>query len=245
MFEDSLVESGGRLRTRQGRTTTVAFVLEILFIGILVLLPLIFTEALPTKQLMTMLTAPPPPPPPPPPPAAAPVVVKKIQSELDNGQLRTPTAIPKKVQMIKEDEPPPSAGPAGVVGGVPGGVPGGAMGGVLGSVMSSVPTAVPKAATPQRVRVSQGVSQGLLIHKVQPSYPPLARQARIQGTVVLQALIGKDGNIQNLHVVSGHPMLTNSALEAVKEWKYKPYYLNGEPVEVETTINVNFTLSGE
>jgi len=115
---------------------------------------------------------------------------------------------------------------------------------VLGSVMS-VPTAVPKVATPQRVRVSQGVSQGLLIHKVTPQYPPLARQARIQGTVVLQAVIGKDGSIQGLHVVSGHPMLTNSALEAVKEWRYKPYYLNGEPVEVETTINVNFTLSGE
>jgi len=244
MFEDSLIESGGKLKTKRGATTIVSFIFELIFLGILVLLPLIFTEALPTKQLMTMLTAPPPPPPPPPPPAAAPVIVKKIQSELDNGQLRTPTAIPKKIQMIKEDETP-NVGPAGVVGGVPGGVPGGTMGGVLGSVMSSVPTAMPKAATPQRVRVSQGVSQGLLIHKVQPQYPPLARQARIQGVVVLQALIGKDGSIQNLHVVSGHPMLTNSALEAVKEWRYKPYYLNGEPVEVETTINVNFTLSGE
>ncbi len=243
MFEDSLSESGGKLKGKRGAVTTISFILELIFLGILVLLPLIFTEALPTKQLMTMLTAPPPPPPPPPPPAAAPKIVK-VQSELDNGQLRTPTAIPKKIQMIKEDEaPPPAVG--GVMGGVPGGVPGGTMGGVLGSVMSSVPMAVPKAATPQRVRVSQGVSQGLLIHKVQPQYPPLARQARIQGVVVLQALIGKDGSIQNLHVVSGHPMLTNAALEAVKEWRYKPYYLNGEPVEVETTINVNFTLSGD
>src|SRR5208283_3732702 len=245
MFEDSLVESGGRLKTRQEATTAVSFVLQMTLLGILVLLPLIFTEALPKQQLMTFLVAPPPPPPPPPPPAAAPVVVKKIQSELDNGQLRTPTAIPKKIEMIKEDEaPPPSSGVAGVVGGVPGGVPGGAMGGVLGSVISGVPAAVPKAATPQRVLVSQGVSQGLLIHKVQPTYPPLARQARVQGTVVLQALIGKDGTIQNLHVVSGHPMLTSSALEAVKQWRYKPYYLNNEPVEVETTINVNFTLAG-
>lgn len=243
MFEDSLVESGGRIKTRRGTTTLISFILEILFLGVLVLLPLIFTQALPTRELMTMLTAPPPPPPPPPPPAAAPVVVKKMQSELDNGQLRTPTAIPKKIEMIKEEEAPPSM--AGVVGGVQGGVPGGTMGGVLGSVMSSIPAAVPKVATPQRVRVSQGVSQGLLIHKVQPQYPPLARQARIQGVVVLQALIGKDGSIQNLHVVSGHPMLTNAALEAVKEWRYKPYYLNGEPVEVETTINVNFTLSGD
>jgi protein TonB len=244
MFEDSLMESGGRLKSKRGTTTVISFVLQILLIGVLVLLPLIFTEALPRQQLMTFLVAPPPPPPPPPPPAAAPVVVKKIQSELDNGQLRTPTAIPKKIQMIKEDEAPPSTGVAGVVGGVPGGVPGGSMGGVLGGVLSSAPVAVPKAATPQRVRVSQGVSQGLLIHKVQPSYPALARQARIQGVVVLQALIGKDGAIQNLHVVSGHPMLTGAALDAVKQWRYKPYFLNGEPVEVETTINVNFTLAG-
>src|SRR5271166_5688207 len=245
MFEDSLVESGGKLRTKRGATTVLSFVLQVLLIGVLVLLPLIFTEALPKQQLMTFLVAPPPPPPPPPPPAATPPVhVVKPQTELDNGQLRTPVAIPKKIEMIKEDEPPPSAGMAGVVGGVPGGVPGGAMGGVLGSVIGNVPATVPKAATPQRVRVSQGVSQGLLIHKVQPTYPPLARQARVQGTVVLQALIGKDGTIQNLHVVSGHPMLTSSALEAVKQWRYKPYYLNNEPVEVETTINVNFTLAG-
>jgi len=244
MFEDSLMESGGKLKSKRGVTTAISFVLQILLLIVLVLLPLIFTEALPRQQLMTFLVAPPPPPPPPPPPAAAPIVVKKIQSELDNGQLRTPTAIPKKIQMIKEDEPPPSTGVAGVVGGVPGGVPGGSMGGVLGGVLSSAPVAIPKAATPQRIRVSQGVSQGLLIHKVQPTYPPLARQARIQGTVVLQALIGKDGSIQNLHVVSGHPMLTGSALDAVKQWRYKPYYLNGEPVEVETTINVNFTLAG-
>src|SRR5271166_5626188 len=245
MFEDSLMESGGRLKTKRGVTTLISFVLQILLIGVLVLLPLIFTEALPKQQLMTFLVAPPPPPPPPPPPAAAPVHITKPQTELDNGQLRTPTAIPKKIEMIKEDEPPPSTGVAGVVGGVPGGVPGGAMGGVLGSVIGNVPTAVPKAvAPPQRVRVSQGVSQGLLIHKVQPQYPPLARQARVQGTVVLQAVIGKDGTIQNLHVVSGHPMLTASALEAVKQFRYKPYFLNGEPVEVETTINVIFTLAG-
>ncbi len=246
MFEDSLVESGGKLKSKQGATTVVSFILQILLIGVLVLLPLVFTEALPKQQLMTFLVAPPPPPPPPPPPAATPEikVVKKMTTDLDNGELRTPTKIPKKIQMIKEDEPPPSAGVAGVVGGVPGGVPGGAIGGVLGSVINSTPTAVPKVATPQRVRVSQGVSQGLLIHQVKPSYPPLARQARIQGTVVLQAVIGKDGSIQGLKVMSGHPMLAPAALEAVKQWKYKPYYLNGEPVEVDTTINVNFTLAG-
>ncbi len=243
MFEDSLMESGGRLKTKRGATTAVSFIIQICLVGVLVLLPLIFTEALPNQQVMSFLTAPPPPPPPPPPPAA-PLKVVKIQTELDNGQLRTPTAIPKKIQMIKEDEAPPSTGVAGVVGGVPGGVPGGSMGGVLGGVLSSTPVAVPKVATPQRVRVSSGVSQGLLVHKVQPLYPALAKTAHIQGTVVIQAVIGKDGTITNLHVVSGPPMLIQSAMEAVKQWRYKPYYLNGEAVEVDTTINVNFSLSG-
>lgn len=222
----------------------LSFVLQVVLVGILVLLPLIFTEALPKQQLMTFLVAPPPPPPPPPPPAVAPVHVVKPQSELDNGQLRTPTKIPKKIEMIKEDEAPPNAGVAGVVGGVPGGVPGGAMGGVLGSVIGNVPATVPKAATPTRIRVSQGVTQGMVIHKVLPQYPTLAKQARVQGTVVLAAVIGKDGTIQNLHVISGHPMLTGSALDAAKQWRFKPYYLNGEPVEVDTTINVVFNLSG-
>jgi len=199
---------------------------------------------LPKGQLMTFLVAPPPPPPPPP-PAAAPVhVVKQVQTDIVNGQLRTPTKIPQKVQMIKEDEAPPEMSSAGVVGGVPGGVPGGQMGGVIGGIISSTPVAVPKVATPTRVRVSQGVTQGLLIRKVQPTYPPLARQARIQGSVLLAAEISKDGSIENLHLISGHPMLAPAAIEAVKQWKYKPYILNGEPVEVETQITVNFTLSG-
>jgi periplasmic protein TonB len=170
--------------------------------------------------------------------------VKQVQTDIVNGQLRTPTKIPEKVQMIKEDEAPPPVMSAGVVGGVPGGIPGGQMGGVIGGIISSTPVAVPKVATPQRVRVSQGVTQGLLIRKIQPNYPPLARQARIQGSVLLQAEISKDGTIENLHLISGHPMLAPAAIEAVKQWKYKPYILNGEPVEVETQITVNFTLSG-
>ena len=246
MFEDSLLESGGRLRTKRGMTTTISFVLQICLVGVLVLIPLLYTEALPKQQLMTFLVAPPPPPPPPPPPAAVPQrVVKVVQTDIINGELRTPTKIPKKVEMIKEEEaPPPVMAAAGVVGGVPGGVPGGQMGGVIGGIISSTPVAVPKVATPQRVRVSQGVSQGLLIHRVQPMYPPLARQARIQGTVVLQAEISKDGSIENLRLISGHPMLAPSAIEAVKQWRYKPYFLNGEPVAVETQITVNFTLAG-
>ncbi len=101
---------------------------------------------------------------------------------------------------------------------------------------------VPNTVPPKRVKVSQGVTQGLLIHEVKPEYPALARSAGVQGTVVLQALITKDGAVQNLKVISGPPMLTNSALQAVSQWKYNPYRLDGEAVEAETTINVIFTL---
>ncbi len=100
-----------------------------------------------------------------------------------------------------------------------------------------------ESANPQMVKITEGVSQGLLLQQVRPVYPPLARQARIQGTVVLQVLIGKDGSIESLSLVSGHPMLAPAAMDAVKQWKYKPYSLNGEPVEVETTINVSFELA--
>ncbi len=245
MFEDSLLESGGRLKTKRGWTTSFGLLVQVGLLVLMVLMPLIFTEALPKQQLMTFLVAPPPPPPPPP-PAAAPVkIVKQIQTDIVNGELRTPTKIPQKVQMIKEDEaPPPVMASSGVVGGVPGGIPGGQMGGVIGGIISSTPVAVPKVATPQRVRVSQGVSAGLLVRRVQPNYPPLARQARIQGQVVLHAVISKDGSITGLTLISGHPMLAPAAIDAVKQWKYKPYLLNGEPVEVDTEVLVNFSLSG-
>jgi protein TonB len=244
MFEDSLIESGGKLKTKRGRTSVVAFVIEFMIIGVMVLIPLIFTEALPKGQMMFLLVAPPPPPPPPPPAAAAVQHVKVIQTDIVNGELRTPTKIPKTVKMIQEDEAPPAMASAGVVGGVPGGIPGGSMGGVIGSVLSSTPTVAPHIAAPQRVRVSAGVTNGLLVHRVNPVYPPLARQARIQGVVMLQAQISKDGSIENLQLISGHPMLAPAAIEAVKQWKYKPYLLNGEPVEVDTQVQVNFTLAG-
>jgi protein TonB len=245
MFEDSLIESGGKLKTKRGRTSFVAFLIEAMIVGVMILIPLIFTEALPKAMQTTFLVAPPPPPPPPPPAAAVVKIVKVIQTEIVNGELRTPTKIPQKVQMIKEDEaPPPAMASTGVVGGVPGGVPGGSMGGVIGSVLSSTPTVAPKIAAPTRVRVSSGVVSGLLVKKVNPNYPPLARQARIQGVVLLQAQISKDGRIENLQLISGHPMLAPAAIEAVKQWVYRPYLLNGEPCEVDTQIQVNFTLAG-
>ncbi len=244
MFEDSLIESSGRIKTKRGWTTLVSVVLQMIVVGILILIPLIYTEALPKQQLTSFLVAPPPPPPPPPPAAAVVQAVKVIQTDIVDGQLRTPTKIPQKIQMITEDEPPPAVASGGVVGGVPGGVPGGQMGGVLGGIISATPVAVPKVAAPSRVRVSQGVVQGNAISQPKPLYPQMARMARVQGTVVLQAVISKSGNIENLRVVSGHAMLQQSALDAVRQWRYRPYLLNGEPVEVETQITVNFNLAG-
>ena len=238
MFEDSLIESSGRIKTKRGWTTTLTIILQFMLVGVLILIPLIYTEALPKSLITTFLVAPPPPPPPPPP--ATPVRVTRIETELDNGALRTPTKIPEKIKIVKEEEAPPAG--AGVVGGVSGGVPGGGMGGVIGGLLGGTAN-IPKV-TLNRVRVSGGVVEGNLIHKVVPPYPPLAKTARIQGAVVLHAIISKQGNVENLNVMSGHPMLVQSALDAVKQWKYRPYILNGEPVEVETTITVNFNLTG-
>jgi len=249
MFSDCVLDFGDQ-KKRKAVATTTSFIVNCLAICVMLAVPLLFTEDLPKAQLLTFLMAPPPPPPPPPPAAAAEVkVVRQIQTDmLTSGQLRTPTKIPTKVQMIKEEEaPPPMAATSGVVGGVPGGIPGGQLGGVIGGIvsatsnLSSVPKFMP--ATPQRVRISQGVTKGLLVHRVEPTYPPLARSARVQGEVILSAIISASGEIENLQLVSGHPMLVPAALTAVRQWRYKPYLLNGQPTEVETTITVIFTLS--
>src|SRR5215831_2961699 len=249
MFSDSLLEFAQQNK-RHALATTTSFIFNCLAVGVMLIMPLMFTDTLPKAQLLTFLVAPPPPPPPPP-PAAEQVqrVVRQIQTDvLNNGQLRTPTRIPQKVQMIHEEEAPPPmpATGAGVIGGF-GGVPGGQIGGVIGSIVNStsVAAAVPKFVppTPQRVRISQGVTKGLLIQKIEPQYPSLARAARVQGEVVLSALIDGNGQINNLQLVSGHPMLVQAAIAAVKQWRYKPYLLNGQPVEVETTITVIFSLS--
>jgi protein TonB len=254
LFEDSLLNSTIGQRKRRSWATGLSFALQIFFIGFLLLLPLWFTDVLPMEQLVTLLVAPPPPPPPPPATASRPPAAKvvKVTTNIENGRLRTPSRIPSKIQMIKEDEaPPPVATTGGVVGGVPGGIPGGQLDGVIGGIISSSSSlaVVPRLSQPapavQRVRVSQGVTKGLLIYRVEPTYPPLAQQARIQGVVVLTAIIGKDGNIQRLQVVSGHPLLAPAAIEAVKQWRYKPFVLNGQPLEVETTVTVSFRMQSE
>ena len=122
---------------------------------------------------------------------------------------------------------------------------GGTPGGVIGGIISSTPVAPPPPPKVEikRIRVGGNVISAMAISRPRPIYPPLARQARIQGTVRLEAEISKMGTIESLKVISGHPLLVQSALDAVRQWRYKPTILNGEPVPVATTIDVNFTLS--
>jgi len=128
---------------------------------------------------------------------------------------------------------------------IPGGVAKDSMSAGVEDNVGSTKTAALQVAMPQRVRVSQDVSAGLLIRKVVPVYPPTAQQARVQGAVVLQAEISKDGAVESLREISGHPLLIPAAIEAVKQWQYKPYVMNGEPVAVETTVTVDFTLKSQ
>ena len=127
--------------------------------------------------------------------------------------------------------------------GVVGDIPGGAVPGQTGSIAEGEPASSQIPAR-KRVRVSAGVMQGLLAKKVAPLYPPDAKNAKIEGTVWLKVIIDKEGNVATVQLISGHPVLAPAAIDAVKEWKYRPYLLNGEPVEVETQVRINFELAG-
>lgn len=251
MFDQSFVSEG---RTNKGWTVILSTIGQLGLVAVAVLIPLIFTEKLGMATLTSSLMAPPPPPPPPPPPAPVQQVVrtKVVPRQFDSGRLTAPKTIPKEIAMIKEDDIPPPAA-TGVMGGVPGGVPGGTPGGVIGGIIGGVPGAPPppppppkpveKPKAPERIRVGGNVQAANLVKKVTPVYPPLAKQARVQGQVRFTAIIGKDGTIQNLQLISGHPLLVPAATEAVRQWVYRPTLLNGDPVEVITQIDVNFTLS--
>lgn len=249
MFESALLEKNHTIQNRRKSATVVSLIMEGLIIGVVLVIPLLLTQALPMPKMTTTLVAPPPPPPPPAPAAVkvtrattttastAPVV-KVNKTQLDD--LHTPTKIPNKVDMRAEAAPAEAPSVGGVMGGVPGGVQGGTAGGVIGGIMAGS-TNLP--AKPKLVRVSQGVSTGLLVKKVTPEYPPIAKQAHVQGSVTLRAVIGKDGKVENVQPESGSPLLASAAVNAVKQWKYKPYVLDGSPVEVETTVTVNFRLA--
>jgi len=247
MFEEMVVSNARNKKTNKPWTVVVSMLLQIGFLAILILIPLIYTEALPRAMMSSILLAPPPPPPPPPPPAPVQVVhIKPVAHLMEAGKLVAPKVIPKDVKIIKEEEQPPDMGMTGVAGGVPGGVAGGSMGGVIGGVIGGAGTAAPPPPKPAHsgpVRVGGAVQAARLVNRVQPVYPPLARQTRISGTVKLHAIIGKDGSVQQLSVESGHPLLVQSALDAVRQWRYQPTLLNGDPVEVDTEIDVIFSLA--
>src|SRR3989475_3900809 len=245
MFDDLVECSPTRKKTNKPWTVILSTVVQCAVLGFLVRIPWIYPEALPTPILTTLLVAPPPPPPPPPPPAAAPVkIVKPVARLIQAGKLTAPRAIPKEVNIIKEQEMPPDMGAVGVAGGVPGGVPGGQAGGVLGGIIGGVGSSLPPPpkATPTRIRVGGQVQQASLISQPKPVYPALARQARIQGVGRLQAVLTKEVAEDERQGVAGLPPLRPSAVEARRQWRYKPTLLHGEPVEVITTIGVNFVL---
>jgi protein TonB len=242
MFDEMVVSSPNPKKTNKPWTVILSMIFQVAFLAVLILIPLIYTEALPKTMMATLLVAPPPPPPPPPPPMAQIVHVKPQVHLMDAGKLVTPKVIPKDIKIIKEDAPDMSS--MGMQGGVVGGVAGGQMGGVIGGVIGGVGGA-PPPPKPAQQRIRQGgqVQAAKLMNKVQPMYPPLARQTRISGTVRLHAIIAKNGTVEQLEVISGHPLLVQAALDAVRQWKYQPTTLNGDAVEVDTTIDVIFSLN--
>ena len=237
MFDDLVESSIVKKKTNTGWAVILSTAVQVLVLLVLVLIPLIYTQALPKAMMATLLIAPPPPPPP---PAEAPKVIKPVARLIQQGKLMQPRAIPKEVAVFKEAELPPEAPVAG--GGVLGGVDQGLLGGLgAGPAVAAPPPPPPKQ---QRIKLGGQVVAAKLLAQPQPVYPPLARQARIQGNVVLHAIIDKDGRVGELQVISGHPLLVQSALDAVKNWRYQPTQLNGDPVEVDTTITVSFVLGG-
>jgi len=162
------------------------------------------------------------------------VIPPPVQSQMMHDQLTAPNLIPKNVKTLSVEEAPPAAGLGSASIDALGG------NGALGSVFTGQAHPNIKAAKP--LVISAGVAVGLIVKKVEPAYPPIAKTARVSGTVVIQATITKAGTVANPHVVSGPAMLRQAALEAVKSWRYRPYKLNNEPVEIETTVNVIFTL---
>ena len=242
MFDDLVESSVVRKKTNTGWAVILSTIVQVCVLVVLILIPLIYTQALPKAMMATLLIAPPPPPPPPPPPAEAPKIVKPVARLIQQGKLMQPRAIPKQVEVFKEAELPPEAP---VSGGVLGGLDSGLLGGLgSGPAVAAPPPPPPAPKQTQRIKLGGQVVAAKLVAQPNPVYPPLARQARIQGNVVLHAIIDKDGRVGELQVISGHPLLVQSALEAVKNWRYQPTQLNGDPVEVDTTITVSFVLGG-
>ena len=236
MFEDATFESTGRIRTHSRGWMLAAFAFNSSILLALVLIPLICPEAIPNRGITLLrewLT---------PPPAAQQPEQKQAAPAVSHASTNmsdpfaAPRVIPGNILMVTTQEPPTMI----AIGGPENGV----HGGIGDPIFNPAPT--PRIVHPevkQTMRVSGMVEAGLLLHKTIPVYPALAKAARVSGTVVLEATISRNGTIENLRVTNGPPLLQKAALDAVQSWVYRPYLLNGEPVEVETTVNVIFTLA--
>lgn len=249
VLAEALLEQSSTRPPRATRKVLLSLIAHSLAIAVVLAVPFIFTEAIDLSQFhKTMLVAPPAPPPPPPPPAAAartvPVRPRSILTVA--GKLIAPMRVPQKIAMLNEQDLPPDAGSFGAPGGVPGGVPGGQIGGVLGGVLTGVstnPVAPPPPAAPKGpIRVGGDVKLPRLISRVEPRYPLLARQAKVQGVVTIDAVIDRTGHVVEMRVISGQPVLIQAALDALSQWRYEPTILNGQAVAVRLEVSISFHL---
>lgn len=242
MFAESMLETSWAQCTRRSWTTLTSFGLQALVIGVLLVVPLWKTVGLPSvRTVSTPISAEQVAPEPAPQPRNA---RASTQTNVLPGRLMQPSRVPPVIRMIVDDptSQPPGGPDLGIEAtGLPSGAPEGLPVAILGGTRPVLP--IPPAPTVRAFRTSRFL-EGNLVRRVQPVYPSLARSARVQGTVVLSAIISKAGTIENLRVLSGHPMLVAAAIDAVRQWQYRPYILNVQPIEVETQITVNFSLSG-
>jgi protein TonB len=242
MFAESLLDISWAERGRRSWMTLTSFGLQAVIIGLLLLIPLLTTVGLPLGRTVSTpisLGRRDPGPAPQTPHGGRSLGVQIVPY---SGRImapgRMPHGIPKggDTNAISGPIGPPDIGIGPYIGSGPGfPVPD-------GGTRPVMPVA-PKLVT--KVFRKSTILQGSLIRRVEPTYPPLARQARIQGTVVLAAVISKAGTIDNLKLLSGHPMLVQAAIDAVSQWRYRPYILNGDVIEVDTQITVNFVLGGQ
>jgi len=234
----STLESTWDQSARRGWTTLASFTMQACGLSLLLLIPLIAIQGPPKLRWFEspILT----PPPGPAPPGGRQRTIRS--SNFREGQLLQLKTIPSIIANLNEAQvaAAPDLDAVGVAGGT--NTRGRGVPGAVGMGVDVAPPA-PIPAPSHPLTISHW-TEGNLIYRVQPIYPPIARQARAQGTVELRAIISKAGTIENLVVVRGHPLLVKSALEAVRQWRYRPYLLNNEPFEVETEITVNFVLSG-
>jgi len=242
MFEQAFVEC--QISSKRPWTVVVSFAGQVLFVGVMVLVPLLHTGVIVPGRLVSILIAHAPAPPPPALASRAVAVQGPRSTRVFPTVLREPGHIPTQI-LIENGDPQPvviaDAGRPGVPGGFGSGGPS-----LLDAAPVAEPPTVAQAPAPAppliRLRIGGSVQAGKILRQVAPVYPAIARQARISGQVRLEAIIAKNGRIENLQVISGHPLLVQAALDAVRQWVYRPTLLNGDPVEVMTVIDVNFGL---